>query len=259
MPGIGKLMRGILRYRTVDRVHMVEQFKKIRDNPEPTAVFFTCIDSRVLASRFTYSQVGDNFIVRNAGNLVPDACKFSYDSATTEAGALDLGCITNGIRHVVVCGHSDCKAMNALYDIRHECDEHSGSPLQLWLKKHGEPTVKKFSEMQENIELQRPLIFQAETENHNFEAIIDPENKYKIQDKLSQVNTLQQLQHVASYPFLKEKLSKNEVRLHAMWFDIYTGEVYMFSRARKVFMEINEHNYSHLLYDADSEMAIKKS
>lgn len=37
-----------------------------------------------------------------------------------ESAALELGCVVNDIRHVIVCGHSDCKAMNLLYALRDE-------------------------------------------------------------------------------------------------------------------------------------------
>lgn len=37
-----------------------------------------------------------------------------------ESAALELGCVINDIRHVIVCGHSDCKAMNLLYALRDE-------------------------------------------------------------------------------------------------------------------------------------------
>lgn len=37
-----------------------------------------------------------------------------------EPAALELGCVVNDIRHVIVCGHSDCKAMNLLYALRDE-------------------------------------------------------------------------------------------------------------------------------------------
>ena len=30
---------------------------------------------------------------------------------------LELACVMNQVKHVVVCGHSDCKAVNLLYDI----------------------------------------------------------------------------------------------------------------------------------------------
>lgn len=35
-----------------------------------------------------------------------------------EPAALELGCIINDIRHIIVCGHSDCKAMNLLYKLK---------------------------------------------------------------------------------------------------------------------------------------------
>ncbi|KAK3581678.1 hypothetical protein CHS0354_022605 [Potamilus streckersoni] len=211
------------------------------------------MDSRVLASRFMYSSVGDNIIVRNAGNLIPRAENFSYDTVTTEAGALELGCIRNNIRHVVVCGHSDCKAMNLLFTCRHECHKPEGTPLQLWVKKHGQRSVEKFSMLSSENKYLGPVVFQAETTQRTFEAFIDPEDKFRIEDKFSQVNCLTQLQNIAGYPMLKDKLANDEVRLHAMWFDIYTGNVYMFSREKKRFIEINEENLYHLITDAESK------
>ena len=73
-----------------------------------------------------------------------------------------------------------------------------------------------------------------------FVAYIDPDNKFGIEDKLSQINTLQQLQNVASYGFLKRRLETHDLHIHALWFDIYTGDIYYFSRAHKQFVEINE-------------------
>ena len=88
MPGLHKVLDGILRFRSTVRSDLVKQFERIRDNPNPTAVFFTCMDSRFLFSisgfkvkqcfrmlpaRFTQSQVGDMFVVRNSGNMIPHA------------------------------------------------------------------------------------------------------------------------------------------------------------------------------------------
>lgn len=49
------------------------------------------------------------FIVRNAGNLIPHSRLYGIDSTTTEPAALELGVIVNNVKHIVVCGHSDCK------------------------------------------------------------------------------------------------------------------------------------------------------
>lgn len=56
----------------------------------------------------------------------------------------------------------------------------------------------------------------------------------------TQVNTLEQLANVASYNFLRRRLERHELHVHALWFDIYTGDIYYFSRQNKRFVEINE-------------------
>lgn len=245
-----KILRGVMKYRLIHRIEMVEQFVKVRDNPVPTAIFFTCIDSRMLPTRFTETNVGDMFIVRNAGNLIPCATLCDTETITTEPAALELGCVLNGVQHIIVCGHSDCKAMNMLYDLRHSeatsLNNLRLSPMKAWLCRHGQASLKKF-EYLEVKGCQQPLTFQAEIPMKKFIAYIDPDNKFNIEDKLSQVNCLQQVQHIASYPFLKKGLESALIRIHAMWFDIYTGDIYLFSRGRKRFVEINEDTIDELM------------
>lgn len=85
-----------------------------------------------------------------------------------------------------------------------------------------------------------PLKFSSESPMRQFFAYIDPENKFAIEDKLSQINTLEQLSNVASYGFLKRRLETHDLHIHALWFDIYTGDVYYFSRRAKQFVAIDE-------------------
>lgn len=58
--------------------------------------------------------------VRNPGNVVPHSQHFVDEFTMCESAALELGCVVNDIKHVIVCGHSDCKAMNLLYALRDE-------------------------------------------------------------------------------------------------------------------------------------------
>lgn len=85
-----------------------------------------------------------------------------------------------------------------------------------------------------------------------FVAYIDPENEFAIEDKLSQINTLQQLSNVASYGFLKARLEKHDLHIHALWFDIYTGNIYFFSRAAKRFVAIDESSIDNLIKEVRS-------
>lgn len=136
------------------------------------------------------------FPVRNAGNLVPNAQHFQDEYYSCEPAALELGCIVNNIRHIIVCGHSDCKAMNLLYSLRDKNqttdDQRRISPLKAWLCAHAtKSSLDRFLKWQEN-GMKDPLIFSSETPLRKFIAYIDPENKFAIEDKLSQINTLEQ-------------------------------------------------------------------
>ncbi|XP_065556229.1 beta carbonic anhydrase 1-like [Artemia franciscana] len=238
--GIQKFIRGILMYRKSARKQMVEQFERIRDNPKPKAVLFTCMDSRVLPTRFTQSDVGDMFVVRNAGNLVPHAKLFGTELViTTEPAALELACVVNKIRDVIVCGHSDCKAMNLLHAVRtpEEMMKTPSSPLRQWVSRHGATSLTHWEKFEAS-GFKAPLTFDLGSKT--VLTHIDPDNKFEATDKLSQINALTQLQNVASYPFMQPLIKTGEMRLHALWFDIYTGEIYYFSQKKGAFAIVNE-------------------
>ncbi|KAI1726175.1 carbonic anhydrase domain-containing protein [Ditylenchus destructor] len=250
MAGLKKVLEGILRYRQTVRKDLVKQFEKVRDNPDPSAVFFTCMDSRILPARFTQAQVGDMFVVRNSGNMIPDANYYGVSgyevSVTTEPAALELAVKRGKIRYVIVCGHSDCKAINTLYNL-HQCPNafDPESPMDHWLRRHGYQSVKKLEERLQSG--QNKVEFSSANSLLRFSALIDPENKYNVEDKLSQINTLQQLTNVASHGFLREFLENGLVHLHAFWFDIYTGNMFMFSHDKESFVMIDEDTVPRLL------------
>ncbi|GLV41575.1 Carbonic anhydrase beta [Carabus blaptoides fortunei] len=250
-----RILKGIMKYREIGLKAMVKQFQQVRDNPMPKAVFFTCMDSRMIPTRFTETNVGDMFVVRNAGNVIPHSQHFMDELTTNEPAALELGCVVNDIRHIIVCGHSDCKAMNLLYKLQDtefaSQDNRRISPLRAWLCTHAMTSLDKFQQLRIT-NYQQPLIFQAETPMRKFVAYIDPNDEFAIEDKLSQINTLQQLQNVASYGFLKKRLERHELHIHALWFDIYTGEIYYFSRQAKCFTKISEDNIETLLEEVET-------
>ena len=214
-PGLGitKLLDGIMKYRMKHQRNMLEQFQRVRDNPAPTAVFVTCVDSRVLPTRFTETNVGDMFIVRNAGNIVPHSSLVSSQAAATEPAVLELACVMNGVKHVVICGHSDCKAINLLYDLHTDAEQQqaaSFSPLRHWVSVHGRRTMHEFAKVGlvfgglvlspvcicfqlEAAQFRRPLLLNKLNKVSKFPAYVDVDEKFSITDKLSMVNTLLQV------------------------------------------------------------------
>jgi carbonic anhydrase len=91
------------------------------------------------------------------------------------------------------------------------------------------------------------LFISPVTDNLKFEAFIDPDNKFGPNDKFSQVNALTQLENLKYYKFLREPLDEKKINVHALWLDIYCGDVYAFSFMDKCFMKLDESTYEHLL------------
>jgi carbonic anhydrase len=59
-------------------------------------------------------------------------------------------------------------------------------------------------------------------------------------NQISQINVLQQIEHIKSYPFIQEKLDKGELRIHGWWFDIAQADVYCYEKELNQFVLIDE-------------------
>ncbi|KAI6191412.1 Beta carbonic anhydrase 1 [Aphelenchoides bicaudatus] len=249
-----KVIRGALSFRHNKRAHLIKEFKKIRDNPKPSILMFTCMDSRMLPTRITQANVGEIFVVRNAGNLIPSVQNYgptgSDVSINTEPAALELAVKRGGINHIVVCGHSDCKAMNTLYGLHTKPETFNpSSPFDNWLRTQGNKSINRLKEAVESAG-KSPLQFRSRVHSQFcFDAFIDPLNKLAVEDKLSQVNVLQQVLNIGSHAIIRPFI--DNLFVHALWFDIYDGEFYLFSRRKQMFVRINEISVPVLLEELD--------
>ena len=97
---------------------MVSWFHRNNENPKPKAIIMTCVDSRMLPTRITQTNPGDMYISRNVGNIMPHFKHFDPSNPFPEPAFLELGVEVVNIRHVVICGHSDCKAMGVLQSLK---------------------------------------------------------------------------------------------------------------------------------------------
>lgn len=82
--------------------------------------------------------------------------------------------------------------MNLLHLLRNtefaSIDNRRLSPLRSWLCTHAISSLDKYLQL-EAAGFDTPLVFQAETPLRKIIAYIDPENKFNVTDKLSQVRT----------------------------------------------------------------------
>ncbi|HFQ61588.1 MAG TPA: carbonic anhydrase [Epsilonproteobacteria bacterium] len=174
-----------------------ERFKKlVEEGQNPKALFIGCSDSRVMPALITGSKPGDLFIVRNIGNFVapfkPDA-----DFHAT-ASAIEYAVSILGITDIIVCGHSDCGAISALY--------------------------KDIETTPENIHTIKWLELGSEAKRVAQAACVSEskENLLRYTEKLSVVF---QLENLLTYPAVKKGVENETIFLHGWHYDIKNGHI----------------------------------
>ncbi|OBK19588.1 SulP family inorganic anion transporter [Mycobacterium asiaticum] len=173
------------------------------DSANPDTVFLTCADSRILPDVITASRPGDLYIVRNVGNLVPtDPGERSVDAA------LDFAVNQLGVSSVVVCGHSCCRAMQALLD--HATDQpgdHSGA-IDRWLK-YAEESLVRYRDG-------HAARSSATSNGYRFSDA----------DQLAIVNVAVQVERLARHPILASAVAAGKLHVVGMFFDFATVHVH---------------------------------
>jgi len=64
-------------------------------------------------------------------------------------------------------------------------------------------------------------------------------DRLKPHDQLSQLNVLVQLEHLMTYPIVRQQVSAGALVLSGWWFDIATGDMYAYERASRSFEVID--------------------
>lgn len=205
-----KLIQGIVEFRQNLTNDKRELFAKLALGQKPDSLFIACSDSRVVPNLFASTNPGDLFVLRNIGNLIPPATVGMEDNSAS--AALEFSIFSLNVRDIIVCGHSECGAMQALIQ---GIDGLERLHLKAWLQYGQESLVK----------VRQGLI-------------LDP--KLALHNQLSQVNVLQQMQHIQTYPFVQERIQQGKLRIHGWWFDIGHADVYCFEPSVGAFVQIDE-------------------
>jgi carbonic anhydrase len=77
----------------------------------PETLFITCCDSRVVPTLITSAAPGELFIVRNVGNIVPSVERGVLGGVSA---AIEYAVEVLEVDHVIVCGHANCGAIDAI-------------------------------------------------------------------------------------------------------------------------------------------------
>ena len=61
-----------------------------------------------------------------------------------------------------------------------------------------------------------------------------------IHNEVSQINVLQQIEHLKTYSLVKKHMKNGTLRVHGWWFDLATANVYYYDDPDKKFLLIDE-------------------
>ncbi len=205
-----KLLDGIVKFREEDFEAHKELFKELKKSQNPHTLFISCSDSRIDPNMITGTLPGELFIVRNIANIVPPYRETAEYVATTSA--IEYAVLNLEVENIIVCGHSNCGGCSA-------CLKPSDYLNHM-------PHTKKW------LELSYPVRDRVLRE-------IKDDKPEEREWMMEQGNVVEQLKHLLSYPYIKERVLDSKIKISGWHYIIETGEIYIYDKDSEQFLLAN--------------------
>ena len=176
----------------------------VDDGQHPTTLFIGCSDSRIVPYLLTGAGPGELFLVRNVGAFVPPHDQSQGFHGT--AAAIEFAVLNLNVQRIVVCGHTHCGAIRALYG---EVPA-SATNLRAWLELGREATL----------------------------PVADPGPEAL--RRTEQRAIVLQLERLMDYPMVRERVEAGVLSLHGWHYVIEDGEIHVFDIQRGGFVPAGE-------------------
>lgn len=205
------LKDGVRRFQTEVYPQQAEIFALAASEKQaPHTLFITCADSRIDPIALTNSSTGEIFVARNIGNMVP-----AYGEMLGGVSAvIEFAVTALGVRHIVVCGHTDCGAMKALLDPE---------------------SIEKMPAIKNWLHNAHAALSVAETVHTRTSG---KPTDYALIDVLTEQNVLLQMQHLKTHPSVAGAIAKDELTISGWIYSIGTGEVRITADGQRTFTPI---------------------
>jgi carbonic anhydrase len=203
-----RLLPGIRKFHRKVFPQCREHFEQLVSGQQPSTLFITCSDSRIVPDLLTQTEPGELFVLRNAGNLVPPySAEFSGEAATIEYAVKALQ-----VQEIVVCGHSHCGAITGV--LRPELIQ-------------GLPAVERW------------LIHAEKVRQEILNERLPTDSDDDALTMAIKANVLVQLEHLRTYPAIVEAESSGTLSLSGCFYRFETGEVTLFDADAQRFVSVH--------------------
>jgi carbonic anhydrase len=207
---LNKLKDGVRQFQAEVYPERADAYRKAASEPQrPHTLIVTCADSRIDPEAVMQAGPGDVFVTRNIGNMVT-----AYGEMLGGVSAvIEYAVMALQVRHVVICGHSDCGAMKALL--------HPESTASM-------PTVTNW------LNNGHAALSVAESLGHHDDR---PSEKMK---RVTEQNVLMQMHHLKTHPSVAGALARQKLTISGWVYEIGTGEVRVAEDGQTNFVPVSE-------------------
>jgi carbonic anhydrase len=202
-----QLLAGMMRFQNEVFPRQRHLYQGLASSQQPHTLFVGCSDSRVVPSEMLQTRPGELFVCRNAGNIVPA----HGDSLGGVSATVEYAVEVLKVKHLVVCGHSDCGAMRAV--MRPETVQKLRAVAQ-WIR-HAERVAAVARELH--------------GEGDGYEYL----------NRLIEENVITQLDNLVTHPCVAAKMRSGNLQLHGMVFDLPTGSFKVLDRQNHKFLALD--------------------
>jgi carbonic anhydrase len=205
---LDRLKEGAQKFYTEIHSQRAAEYLKAASTPQqPHTLIIACADSRVDVESITSSGPGEVFIARNIGNMVP-----AYGEMLGGVSAvIEYAVSALKVKHVMICGHSDCGAMKALLNPESTA---TMPTVRSWLS-NGHAALKVAGAL-------------GHADDRSSERL----------RLLTEQNVLMQMAHLKTHPSVAGALAQNAITLSGWVYEIGTGQVRIVEDGQREFVTV---------------------
>jgi len=186
---IDELLSGNVKFQNTLFKQNYERYSELTKGQQPPVLWIGCSDSRIQTGHITNTRAGTLFMHRNIGNMAP-ANDWSLSTV------LEYGIKHLKVQHIVICGHSDCGAIKALDKELEDAYVPNWLNNAIEAKQRIDAKIKKPSTPKEHKDRSRMI---------------------------EQENVRLQIEHLRTYPMVKNALKEKRIEIHGMYYDLENG------------------------------------
>jgi carbonic anhydrase len=183
------------------------EFHLLAEMQAPQVLFITCSDSRIVPDLILGTGPGDLFISRCIGNVVPVESSSNVDGVTA---TIEYAVEVLKVRHIILCGHSDCGALKAALDRRN-------------LEKL--PKARRWLQHVEAAFAHRQPLDPADGESAELASLI-------------RGNVIAQWLNLREQPAVARALAESRLAAHGWYYDILTGRIERYDEKLRRFLPL---------------------